>query len=191
VGLFRPYKQNDSAASPQATQEEEVASQTPDGKKGRPTPSREQAQAARMAAIHPKLTKKELRAKEREVENRKRTEDWEKVENQPERVLMRNYVDSRWTFTELMWPLLLIMLAGSLLASAWPPLLVITTFLLYGVVLLSVVNIIWVWFGFKKMLAARYPDRPTKGLLWSMISRMVTLRRVRNPAPAIKRGEAF
>jgi hypothetical protein len=184
VGLFRPYKRDEEPT------EDQVANEAlPEGKKGHPTPSRQQAQAARMAAIHPKLTKKELKAQEREAENRQRTQQWEQVESQPERVLMRNYVDSRWTFTELMGPLLLIMLAGSLLASTWPPLLTITTVLLYSVVLVTIINIIWSWHSFKRLLATRFPDRSSKGLLWAMISRMVTLRRVRNPAPAIKRGD--
>ena len=77
-------------------------------RKSEPTPTRKQAEAARMERLHPNLTPKEQRKADREASARQRMESWDKIESSPERVLARDYVDARWTVTEFMFPVMIL-----------------------------------------------------------------------------------
>jgi cation transport ATPase len=161
------------------------------GKKNRPTRSRREAEAARMAALHPKLTKRESKERERQASAKRSAQRLAEYEQAPERVLMRNYVDSRWTLTEFMLPIMIVMLAASLLGSAFPTLVLGVTIALYVMAVGAVINVFFAWRGFKDELQNRYPGTSTKGLLSSMLSRMMALRRLRNPGPVISRREVY
>jgi cation transport ATPase len=187
VGLFRPYERDKKT---EATPPEETAP-GPGDKKGRPTPSRKEAEAARMAAIHPKLTRREIRRKENEAETKRRNAAYEAMEAAPERVLMRNYIDYRWSATEFLLPVLVLLLAMSLLTAQISIIYFLATILMWLVFLVVVVNIFIYWRGFRAELAVRYPNATTKGLLFPFISRMITMRRMRNPPTAISRHEKY
>ena len=192
MGLFRPYDQDAKQASGATAVADDTMTRTPAGApKNRPTPTRKEAEAARMAALHPRVTRREAKALDRAADNKRKAQQLDAMDNQPERVLLRNYIDSRWSMTEFMWPLLLILLAGSLLGGKWPVLVVGVTLLLYALVLVTIINFWFSWHGFRKELTQRYPGASTKGLLMAMISRMSMIRRVRTPAPAIARGATY
>jgi len=159
--------------------------------KNRPTPTRQQAQAARLEAIHPKLTRRQASAQDRAASEKKRQQQMAAADNQPERVLLRNYIDSRISFAQFMWPVMLVLLACSLIAGQVPMLLVVVTGLLWGTVLGCIITFWWFWQGFKRELASRYPGASTKGLMMMMVSRMSMFPRLRQPAPVIKRGDKY
>lgn len=192
MGLFRPYQQAEPNKKAQPAQ---VAVGAPirddSGRKVGPTPSRKQSQEARMQALHPKLTKKEAKQHERDADARRRTRSLAEFEDLPERVLLRNYIDSRWSFTEFMWPILLVLLAFSFLGMRYAFLVVPTTVLLWIVMAIGGVNIFISWTGFKQELRYRFPRTRTQGLMMMLIGRMITMRRVRNPGTAVSRGGKY
>ena len=188
MALFRPHDQAAEPVEAPANQTEVRATTAP---KNRPTPTRQQAEAARMAARHPKLTRKQMRANDRATENERQAERMAAIDNRPERVLLRNYVDSRWTILELLWGVLLIMLAASMVGAQFPTLVFIVTVALWATLVACVVSFMFAWRGFTRELRERHPGISTKGLMIPMVSRMSVFRALRQPKPVIARGEAY
>jgi len=194
VGLFRPYEQKTPTSQPASQPAPEpvaVGAPVTAAPKNRPTPTRQQAQAARMEALHPKLTKRQATAQDRAAAEKKRVAQMQATDNQPERVLMRNYVDSRLAVTQFILPIMLIVFAGSMGLSKYPVMTFALTIFLYVIVLACVVTCWLFWQGFKRELAQRLPHSTTKGLMWIMIPRMMMIPRMRQPAPVVKRGESY
>ena len=191
VGLFRPYNQKtEQAPEPVASSDAHVAvaGGVP---KNRPTPTRQQAQAARLEAIHPKLTRRQMSTQDRAAADKKRQQQMAAADNLPERVLLRNYVDSRLSFAQFVWGIILLLLVMSIVAGRYPWLVMAVTVLMYATVLATIISVWWFWQGFKRELASRYPSASTKGLLMMMVSRMMMIPRMRQPAPVIKRGDEY
>lgn len=187
MGLFRPYNRDEKTVA-------DESSATPNqsgSKKNRPTPTRAEAEAARMQRLNPVPSKKELRARQREVREQERIKNYQTLESQPERVLLRNFVDSRWTFSEFVMPLMLIVFAASLLGARIYLLLQISTWLMYGLLVGMVLEVTWLWFRYKQILFERYPHANKRGLLAYMWSRMIQPRRFRRPGTQINRGDPF
>ncbi|MDR0837063.1 MAG: DUF3043 domain-containing protein [Propionibacteriaceae bacterium] len=204
MGLFESYEQQSKPATkpsksrmtaviPVSQSDATGATDVSDNsqKKNRPTPSRKESQAARMEAMHPKLTKKEQQRRETQAQAKRNALREQLHESEPERAMMRNYVDSRWSLTEFMLPIMIVLLAASLLGSAWPLLVMASTGTLWALMLACLVNIFIFWRGFKDELWERYPGVRTKGLLSGMISRMVAMRRFRMPGVAVERGGTY
>ena len=184
------WRQDDQDAQTE-TVDDALETRAATAPKNRPTPTRQQAEAARMAARHPKLTRKEVRANDRALENQRQVERMEAVDNRPERRLMRDYVDSRWTLLEMMWGVLLVLLATSLLGGQFPLLVVIVTYVVWVVLVACIINFMMSWRGFTRELRERYPGVSSKGLMIPMVSRMAVFRALRQPKPVVKRGEEY
>lgn len=191
MGLFSAYQQRDKTPEPEPTTTAEDFSKTAAAGKTRRTPTRAEAEAARRDRIHPKLTPKELKKAERDADRVRRGRNLREFEERPERVLMRNYVDSRWTLTEFMWPFLVVMLVLSIVGSGVPQIVIGVTLSLWALLLAALANVWWFWRGFKRELRVRYPSAKYNGLLWAMASRMMAMRRVRTPGPMIQRGQSY
>ena len=129
-------------------------------RKSEPTPTRKQAEAARMERLHPNLTPKEQRKADREASARQRMESWDKIESSPERVLARDYVDARWTVTEFMFPVMILIMAGTMATAAWPLISLAIGLGLWLMLILSLINTWFMWRGFRRLLAGRQPARP-------------------------------
>ena len=217
MGLFRPYKQGQTEtepvkgsgqkgsgqnsaddATPAPSQPEPRAEETtqPRGRPAKtgPTPTRAPAEAARMARLHPNLSRKEIRKRDRRAREERRLSNLETLEKRPERTMIRNYVDSRRTFGEFIMPIFLVIMAVWLVIIMLMPRQIVIVNLLSLVMLLTMIG--WgvdtwrLWRGVKKELMARYPDMSRKGLLSYLNNRVMTPRRWRNPAPAVERGGA-
>jgi len=218
VALFRPYERKESsdtgdqisALTPKGRQAEEKARKTAAApaatvvteaeapekirvprKKDAPTPTRKQAQAARMDRLHPQLTPKEQKKADRIARQQAQADNWEKIETSPERVLLRNFVDSRWTAAEFMMPAMILVMAAVMATMSNAVLSSWIALTLWVLLLITIINVGFMWRGFKKLLAERIPGASTKGLLVYMFNRSLMLRRFRQPSPVIKRGEAF
>lgn len=190
----RPAKQSIAVEASLSTEPEETlvatAQPKPVGKQG-PTPTRKQAEAERMERLHPTLSKKEQKQRNREASIKDRQRSQELYEAAPERVLLRNYVDARWTFSEFVWPILLILMAMAMIGIRFPQVLPISTVLAW-ITMLGMVIDVWIcWRGFKRELFRRYPRAKKGGLLGYLMSRMMTPRRWRQPGPAIPREPFF
>jgi hypothetical protein len=184
VGLFRPYKQAETA---EPVTETKVAG-TP---KNRPTPTRQQALAAREATLHPKLTPRQARAADAAARNKRQAQQAQAVDNQPARVLLRNYIDARWSIAEFLWPVLLLLLIGSFAFGGNLTVVYSITVGLWAMLIVSVFNFVWSYQGFRAELGRRYPGTTTKGLMLPFVARMMMIRRMRQPPPVIARGADY
>lgn len=199
MGLLRPYEQR-NAKTGQAGETEPVVVETdptdeagPRGprRKDRPTPTRAEAEKARMERLHPNLTKKELKAAERRARQTARQDSWTAQQNTPEKVLMRDYVDARWTVTEFLLPTMLVLVAVSFAFARSATVQTVIMGVMLFLLISWVGNVWWAWRGYKAEAARRIKNPFFRGVLMEMNSRMMSIRRFRNPGPRIKRGESY
>ena len=163
--------------------------QTP--KKDRPTPTRAEAEAARKARVNPPLTPKEAKARLREQNRVARTRAFDEAENEPTRVLLRDYIDARWSITEFLMPVMILLAALSIGFGRY--LLAQQVFSLAMVALFAawIINVALVWRGFKKQARERLSSPQFRGLLMYANNRMLQIRRFRRPTPRINRGDSY
>lgn len=181
-----PAAPTEPVPSPQS----KVVSRTPQKKAGA-TPTRRQAEAERMQRLHPSLDKKEQRRADKNARYQSRIDTWDKVESSPERVLLRDYVDVRWTVTEFMLPAMLVLMAAVVATSRWLTLSSYIAIGLWVLLGLSLINTTIMWSGFKKVLAERVPNASKRGLLMYMFNRSLMIRRFRRPGPRVERGASI
>ncbi len=195
MGLFNPYKRDEAAPAPEPESPTPSAT-TGRGKKGAPTPTRKQAEAARKERARPQLTAKQVRAKERQASRDARLKAMGEVDAAPARSLARDFIDSRWTIAEFLMPMLLVTILITLIGQQiWGTsqtsflVMQITIFAAYGMLALTVIEIIINWQRFKRRLRTKYPNETAKGLLFYFVNRSISVRRMRNPRPVVERGE--
>jgi hypothetical protein len=160
-------------------------------KKDRPTPTRKEAEALRRQRVTRTLTKKEARQEAARSSRVDRARSINAREAAPEKALMRDYIDARFSIGEFLLPSLVVILAMTFLSQAIPGIALISTLLMYGFILFVLFDIFLMWRGFKKVLAERLPRASTKGLLFYGMNRCIQIRRFRMPPPRIKRGESY
>ncbi|WP_099331927.1 DUF3043 domain-containing protein [Actinomyces minihominis] len=187
--------------------EENLEPSPTSGTKGRPTPTRREAEAALRKPLVPddrKLAKQIAKQKRAEAYERERIA----LETGDERYLpvrdkgrirryIRNYVDARWSVAEFLLPAMLIFLGGMLLFSFLPMLgatgnfiIVGLTVLFYGMLVISLIESFFVWRKIKKRVAEKYPgEQIPRGSWFYLYSRMLMARRWRSPKPMVARGE--
>lgn len=199
-GVFGKWKKSEPQSS---------GPRKPKKGKGRPTPTRKEAEAARRRDMIPadrKLAKKLSRERQNEMWRRQQ----EAMETGDERYLpardrgrmrrfTRDYIDARWSFAEFVLPamfgLILVMLSMTILIQhvsqqfaqfvvgsiSWGT---------YGLLFLSIGEAIWVHHRVKKLATEKYPQEtwPRRSGFY-VFSRMVMARRWRQPKPQVARGE--
>jgi len=202
VGLFRPYEPGTPAdptatpvppaAAPVGAADAAVGGTTNrPARKTLPTPSRREAEAARRLRLNPVRTKKEAKAYERAQQATARQKSLAASEARPELVLLRDYVDARWNLAEFVLPVMIVILALSMMGNLWAPLVVITMIATWSLLALVLVDLTILWRGFKKVLGERYPRSSPKGLLMLTVNRAMQMRRFRQPPARIKRGQDY
>ncbi|CAB4329883.1 MAG: DUF3043 domain-containing protein [Actinobacteria bacterium] len=170
------------------------------GNKGRPTPKRKDAIAARkVSSLAPASTKEEKkRAKEASrlarVANRaaylRGDENALPIRDKgPVKRYVRNYIDSRRSIGEYFLPIIFIVLILTLIPS--PIFQLGSIIIMYSVLLTSVIDGIFLGRKLKKSVAEKFPDAPTKGIAMYGWLRSTQMRRMRTPKPSINRGDAF
>ncbi|WP_375423191.1 DUF3043 domain-containing protein [uncultured Friedmanniella sp.] len=167
------------------------AGSTGSAKKDRPTPSRREAEAARRQRAITTLTPKESRRLTSQQNRTQRMKAVNARESTPEKALMRDYVDARFSLGEFLLPSLVVILALSFLATAVPSITSISTLLMYAFILLVLFDAWRMWRGFKQVLSQRQPNASTRGLMMYGVNRMIQIRRFRMPAPRLKRGDTY
>ncbi len=162
-------------------------------KKGRPTPSRKEAQAAARerarAGMDKKSAQKLLREKQG-VSNKRMREGMKNGEEKylpardqgPVKRFVRDWVDSRLRFTELVLPALILLLVLSAVAPE------ATNGLQLGVMVLLLLDVITMRFSLRRALKEKFPDESTKGTTFYALTRMLQLRFMRLPKPKVKIG---
>lgn len=168
------------------------------GGKGRPTPTRKEAEAAARARAKPPRTRREMAAQQRQ----QRSEQSRKVrqamktgderyylarDKGPVRRFIRDFVDSRFSFLELMIPAMLVVLVMGY--SGNQRLMATSNFMLLAMFMLIIVDIATVRFKVRRELARRFPGESLKGTTWYAVSRSMQMKFMRLPKPQVKIGE--
>lgn len=181
--------------------DQQVEEQTADrsGGKGRPTPSRKEAEAARKKRNTPPRTRKEAAAfqRERTKENRARQKsamdgsglarDLPPRDQGPVKAFIRDWVDSRFTVGQFLLPFMFAMFALTLVRTPWAQSLSSSLFL--GLILLLVVDAYRLSRGVKKGIIERFGKDKTKGATMYMLLRAWQMRRLRLPKPRVSLGD--
>lgn len=180
---------------------EESAALTKPGGKGRPTPSRREAEAAardraRLPRDRKALAKRqrELRTESsRQVRQAMRTGDEKHLpprDQGPRKRFVRDFVDSRIGFSELLAPMLiLIMVLGYGAAGSGG--MALANSLWFTTILLVVADILWLRFRLRRAVAERFPEEGVKGVTWYGVMRAINLRFLRLPKPQKKIGQSL
>ena len=167
--------------------------------KGRPTPSRKQAEAERKRIIKESAaggSGRAARAAEAAANRAARSDKRKRIiageesallarDRGPERRLARNLVDSRHTVGEYFLYLAILVLILGLIPVG--PLVALSQLMLIGIVLALVVDSILIYRGVGRVVRERFPDGAVAGIgRYAMMRAMVT-RRMRVPKPQVDR----
>jgi hypothetical protein len=168
------------------------------GKKGRPTPTRKEAQALAKARAKVPRTRKELAAAQKASRTESSTNMRQAMRTGDERFLptrdkgpvkrfLRDYVDSHFSFIEMMLPLMLLVLVlgytGSTAVTTYANLAMLSVFVLI------IVDVVRLRFRIRRELAARFPDASTHGTTYYAVGRSLQMRFMRLPKPKVKIGQ--
>ncbi|MDH2416805.1 DUF3043 domain-containing protein [Nocardioides sp. CER19] len=169
-----------------------------EGGKGRPTPSRKEAEAARLARARTPRGRKEQAAASRNMryESSQKMREAMKTGDErylpardkgPERRFTRDFVDSKFTLAELILPLLVVTMVLGWSGNntlAWFSNAFMTLMLLA-----VVANLLWLRFGLHRQMKRRFPESTRKGLTYYAVVRAVQLRFLRMPKPQVRIGQ--
>jgi hypothetical protein len=168
------------------------------GGKGRPTPSRKEAEAAAKARAKAPRSRKEQAAAQRSqrAESSRKVREAMKTGDEryflardkgPERRFIRDYVDARFSFLELMIPAMLVTLVLGYSGNA--ALGRISNLMLFGMFLLIIIDILTIRFRLRRELVKRFPNETHKGTTWYAVSRSMQMKFMRLPKPRVRIGE--
>jgi hypothetical protein len=171
-----------------------------ESKKGRPTPKRKEAEAARkVSSLAPASTNEEKkRAKDASRASRiaARAAYMRGDENAlpardkgPVKRFVRNYVDSRKSIGEYFLPIIFVVLFLTLIPSAIFQ--IGSIFIMYGVLLISVIDGLLLSRKLKAVVSEKFPGAELKGIGMYGWLRSTQMRRMRSPKPQIKVGDSF
>ncbi|SJN13121.1 CblZ, a non-orthologous displasment for Alpha-ribazole-5'-phosphate phosphatase [Leucobacter sp. 7(1)] len=165
--------------------------------KGRPTPSRKQAQAANARPIvgsKDKTLQKEQRRQQADARERARLGMMEGDERYltvrdrgPQRRFVRDYVDARWNIGEMLIPMMLVVLVMTFIPGIVQ---VISLVVIWAFVALAVLDAVFLGMRLKRILGEKFgEDRVQPGFRWYAAMRAFQFRPLRMPKPQVKRGQ--
>lgn len=171
----------------------------PEAKKNRPTPSRRQQEQARRRPLVPedrKTAKAEARAEMRRERNYIRERMMEGDERYlpardvgPQRRYIRDYVDARYSFGELLIPIALVILLVSLFIQN-AQVQAYSTYVIYVLLGLVVLDGFIIHFTLKKKMSDKFgAENLQRGNTFYAIMRSIQLRMLRTPRALVGRRE--
>lgn len=187
--MFGRSKSDESADSTASVKE---------GGKGRPTPTRKEAEAAARERAKVPRTRKDQARQQRlaKTESSKKVRAAMKAGDEryflardqgPVRRFIRDFVDSRFGIVELMIPLLILtMILGY---SGNGRLAGIGNTILLGTLLLVILDLVMLRFRLRKQMAIRFPEEPVKGTTYYAITRSMQMKFMRLPKAKVKIGQ--
>lgn len=178
--------------------EDEALAPAREGAKNRPTPKRRDQEAARrqpLVVADRKEAKQIERQKRREqlARTRRALETGDEAglpprDKGPVKRFIRDHVDARRNLGEFLLPIMLIVLALSLVRQQ--TIFTISVLLTWASVLAVVVDSVIMWRGLKKRIIAKFgADAVPRGAVAYAVMRVFQLRRQRMPKPQVARGE--
>lgn len=167
------------------------------GKKGRPTPTRKEAEAARKARAKVPVSRKEQMAAAKLARAETSSQVRKALKNGDERYLpardkgpvkrfVRDFVDARFSFIELVVPLMIFTLVLGL--SGNPDLASIGSTVQLGIMLLVVLDALFLRFRLRGEIKRRFGDEALKGTTYYALLRAMQMRFMRLPKPQVKIG---
>ena len=105
----------------------------------------------------------------------------------PVRRFIRDFVDSRFSFIELIIPLLVVTMVFGY--SGNETLSSLGNAVLFGSILLVILDMVMLRFRLRRQLAARFPDEPVKGTTYYAVTRAMQMKFMRLPKPQVKIGQ--
>ena len=193
--MFRRSKTDtpDPTADPSADQ-----ARSKNGGKGRPTPSRREAEAAAKARAKAPRTRKEQARAQRATRAESSQQVRAAMKAGDERYYMprdqgrvrrfiRDFVDSRFSFIELMVPLLVVTMILGYSGNA--QLASIGNTVLMGTILIVIGDMLYLRFRLRRELARRFPDEPLKGTTYYAVTRALQMKFMRLPKAKVKIGQ--
>ncbi len=176
-------------------------------KKGRPTPSRRDAESRHNQPLVP-ADRKEAKRRSKQLRDAAYRREQEALETGDERYLpardkgharrfTRDWVDARWSVSEFVVPAMLLFLVAMLAATfirtnadLVTPVIVTLTIVFYTLLVVSLVEGVIVWQRLKRRIVRKWPGETIpRGTWFYAYSRMVMARRWRSPKPQVGRGE--
>lgn len=198
--VFRRHSSKDDApaapeTSPSSTDHDDPK---PTGK-GRPTPTRREAELARKQRVKPPLTKREQLKRDRELAKAKRTKSRQamasgderyflKRDQGPVRKFVRDFVDARRTIAEYFLPVILIILLTSFINI--DTVRVFSTLLMLATMFMVIFDLVFLRFRLGRELRTRFPDDDGRHTLYA-IGRATQIRRLRIPKPTVRPGDVL
>ena len=176
----------------------EALDEPPTGGKGRPTPKRRDAEAARRQKAAPPRDRREARARMKAERAKERQESAAALRSGDERRypvrdqgksrhLARNWVDGRWNVGEIFWPVVIASLVMLFLPIG--PLQQLSTVILLGFYILITVDSGLSLLGLRRALTREIADpSERRGALPYAFGRSLQSRRRRLPVPQVERG---
>jgi Flp pilus assembly protein TadB len=167
-------------------------------KKGRPTPTRKEAEALNKARNKVPRTRKEQAAARRLARSDSSGKMREAMKTGEERYLpardkgpvrrfIRDFVDSKFSFIELLIPVMLVVLV-----LGWSGSRQLASFAntaLLAVLLVIVVEVVRMRSKLRKELTRRFPDASQKGTTYYAVARSLQMRFMRMPKAQVKIGQ--
>lgn len=166
--------------------------------KGRPTPKRREAEAARRGKTVPPKDAKQAKARLREEKAKERAELMDALrtgderrypprDQGPARRIARNWVDGRRNVGDFFWPAVIV--AIGLILLPVPAVQAMSSYLLVAFYLVLVGDTAWSLLGLRKVLETHVPDAAVrKGAMPYAFGRSLQSRKRRLPAIQVERG---
>lgn len=169
------------------------------GAKGRPTPSRREAEAARRERAKAPLDKKAAQRVMRERRAEQNAKVRQGIRSGDERYLpardqgpvkrfVRDFIDSRVSIAEFLLPLLVVIMVMQYSGSE--QLIGFSNVLWSTTLLVVTLDTLWLVFRLKRALRSQFPDESLRGTTFYAILRLLQLRWLRMPKPKVKVGGA-
>lgn len=181
----------DSSATPETPETATAAG------KGRPTPTREQREAARKRPLVPddrKAARRESRAKlaeQREIARIGMANGEERYlpfrDRGPQKRYIRDFVDARWNVGEILLPVMFLVIL-----TYFVPVVEVAIYALlavWAVIAIVVIDCVVLGFQLKKRLTAKFGEGRVEKYRWYSAMRAVQMRPLRLPKPQVKRGQ--
>lgn len=167
--------------------------------KGRPTPTRKEAEAARKARLNTPRTRKEQAAARRNAMREGRMQTRAALTSGDDRYLpardqgpvkryVRDWVDSRRTVGEFLMPAFVVILIVFFISAEAAR---FGQYLWYAVILLMIFDAVRLSRGVKSAVTAKFGADQASGLTMYTIMRGLQMRRLRLPKPQVKAGDSI
>jgi hypothetical protein len=187
-------ERNGVAKNSTADAGEDQPTETPQGK-GRPTPSRKEAQAAKAQPIvgsRDKAARKAQRQKEGEARERARQGMMQGDERflgprdkGPQRRYVRDYVDARFSLGEFLIPAMLVVLLMTFLPAQFQMYSLVAIWAYLGI---SIFDAVVIGIRLKQKLSKKFGEQNVQpGYRWYAAMRAFQFRMLRMPKPQVKR----